>query len=74
MTNNHLVYGAPDIPENQEWSVDGYLVGKAVRKCPKQFKEFNQLQFIGASGSNFHFIGDLTKVLVCSIVFKPKSK
>lgn len=65
-TNQHIL-NAPQLASDQYWKVEGYLLGSHVRKSPKKFEEFDSLQFISRSGGAYHFIGDGSRVLVCSI-------
>lgn len=64
---NQIILHAPKLGHNQKWKVDGYLVGRHVRSCPRTFEEFTSLQYIGQSNGSYHFIGDGSKVLICSI-------
>lgn len=62
--------GAPKISNDQEWSVIGYLNGRATRACPMSLSGFKALQFLGPSGDYFHFVADGRTVLICTIKFK----
>ena len=64
---NQIILNAPRLPEGFKWRIDGYLLGKRVRNCPRKFTEFSELQFISKSNGAYHFIGDGNKVLICSI-------
>jgi len=63
---NQIILNAPKLGEGQRWRIDGYLVGRHIRQCPKKFAEFMHVQFIGVSNGMYHFLGDY-KVLICSI-------
>ncbi len=67
--NNQLVMQAPTLGPGQKWKIHSYLVGNATRNCPKKFNEFDQATYLGQSGDYHHFLGDGTKILVCTIVF-----
>lgn len=64
------LHGAPELAPTQEWSVTGYLAGRATRSCPLKFSDFKTIQFIGRSGDYYHFIGDGRTILICTINFK----
>lgn len=64
---NQIVYDAPKLGEGQTWRVDGYLFGRNVRQCPRPFEDWSELQYIGKSNGVYQFIGDGSKVLICSI-------
>jgi len=64
---NQTVFNAPKLGEGQRWEVQGYLLGKGIRKCPRKFSEFSTIQYISFSDGYYHFIGDGDKVVVCSI-------
>jgi hypothetical protein len=62
--------GAPTISNDQEWSVIGYLNGRATRACPMKLSGFKTMQYLGASGDYYHFVADGRTVLICTIKFK----
>ena len=62
-----ILLNCPKLGEGQRWEVQGYLLGKGIRKCPRKFNEFHTMIYISFSDGYYHFIGDGDKVLVCSI-------
>ena len=67
---NQIVIGAPAIPAYMKFNVDGYLVGRNTRQCPKPFEDWSEIQFIAKSGGVYHVIGNGDKVLIVSIQMK----
>ena len=64
---NQIILNAPKLKNDYKWQVEGYLLGRHVRKCTIPFDDWNELQFICKSAGMYHFMGNGSKVLICSI-------
>jgi hypothetical protein len=65
-----IMYGFPQIAENQKWQIEGYLFGKNVRKSMRKLDDWEAFQYIRCSNGVHHVIGDGKTVLVFSIQIK----
>lgn len=64
------IFGAPELAQNLQWKIVGYLHGRATRQCPMEMSGFKQMIFIGQSGDYYHFLGDQKTILICTIKIK----
>ena len=64
---NPQIIGAPELGPGQLWEVAGYVLGRNVRQSPRTFDNWDRLEFLGVSGSYYHFLGNGKTVLVCVI-------
>lgn len=61
------MHNVPELPSNMEWKIKGYIFEGNTRNIPREFKDFETIQYIGKSGRFHHMIGDGRNILVCYI-------